>query len=184
MDPKSSTSPTMVTWLDFCVIIVSVNTKLIIKLIIVCIISGIFGYYLNGFLYLDRCLDAGGGMNPGGHRICVVEKEIVKEKTIFEASAIDAAVGIKAVGTEPFWGFTFKNGVVKWSEPGEKEVVHITIPATTDGTRGLFVLSGDGFKAFAREESCSDGMSGIPHTHSVLVKKGFMMYSGCVDIVE
>lgn len=32
------------------------------------------GYTLKTFLYNDACLDMGGGMNPGGEKICVVER--------------------------------------------------------------------------------------------------------------
>jgi predicted Na+-dependent transporter len=33
------------------------------------------GKVLERTLYEDRCLDLGGGMQPGGHPICVIEKE-------------------------------------------------------------------------------------------------------------
>ncbi len=46
--------------------------------IILILISLGAGFYLGmkwqRLQYLDKCLDAGGGMNPGGNEICVIKK--------------------------------------------------------------------------------------------------------------
>jgi len=34
----------------------------------------IIGWYAHAWHYKDVCLDMGGGMNPGGYPICVIER--------------------------------------------------------------------------------------------------------------
>ncbi len=36
------------------------------------------GYFTKSWVYEDICLDLGGGKNPNGYPICVIEKEISK----------------------------------------------------------------------------------------------------------
>lgn len=48
--------------------------------LIVLALSFFAGMKWNEILYDDICLDMGGGMNPGGHKICIIEK-LVTEKT-------------------------------------------------------------------------------------------------------
>ena len=49
-----------------------------IAIVVSIIISLGVGFWLgmkwSRIQYLDKCLDMGGGMNPGGYEICVVEK--------------------------------------------------------------------------------------------------------------
>ena len=52
-------------------------TKGIIYLLVLSI-GFVLGVYWNQFSYKDKCLDMGGGMNPGGYDICVVEKNVEK----------------------------------------------------------------------------------------------------------
>ena len=42
--------------------------------IILIVISFFLGIRWKSFWYLDQCLDIGGGINPGNHPICVIEK--------------------------------------------------------------------------------------------------------------
>ena len=48
------------------------------KMIIIIAVNAIFAFWLgikaHGFYYDDICLDLGGGKNPGGYPICVIER--------------------------------------------------------------------------------------------------------------
>ena len=50
------------------------DKKWLIVLILTTIISFILGYQFKSFLYIDTCLDMGGGMNPEGYGVCVVSE--------------------------------------------------------------------------------------------------------------
>ena len=48
------------------------------KMIIIIAVTTIFAFWLgikaHGFYYDDICLDLGGGRNPSGYPICVIER--------------------------------------------------------------------------------------------------------------
>ncbi len=49
---------------------------------IVFLLTGFFGgYKYFQFDYRDKCLDLGGGQNPGNYPICVVEKKVAEKKS-------------------------------------------------------------------------------------------------------
>ena len=48
--------------------------QIILLAIVLISIGFYFGVQYNKFIYHDICLDIGGGINPGGYPICVIEK--------------------------------------------------------------------------------------------------------------
>jgi uncharacterized membrane protein len=86
---------------------------------------------------------------------------------------------VTARGTEPFWAFTFTDGSLTWSQPGDEEVVEEVLSATYVQQGTGFVLQGTGITATFLESQCSDGMSDLDYTHKVLVQKGYELWAGC-----
>ncbi len=54
------------------------KNKILLPILFACalIISFVVGMWWQKQIYLDICLDMGGGLNPGGYPICVLEKHI------------------------------------------------------------------------------------------------------------
>jgi len=58
------------------------------------------------FLYLDKCLDMGGGMNPGNRAVCIVEKTIDKQEVAFSADTQSRQLIGPWLMEGENWGFT------------------------------------------------------------------------------
>ena len=67
----------------------------------------------------------------------------------------------RALGTEPFWSFTYDSQNLDWSEPGEEDIIEVShfvqqVYLESDAT---YYITWDFIAIQIFEETCSDGMS-------------------------
>lgn len=90
----------------------------------------------------------------------------------------------KALGTEPFWGFTLRGSDLVYSTPENQagdRIVVIRNPAA-GGEDVTGELAGQPFRAEIREGSCSDGMSDMRYAWRVALTVGGETRKGCARL--
>lgn len=76
----------------------------------------------------------------------------------------------KALGTEPFWWFTYSEQELNWSEPGEEDIIEEShfVQQVYLESENTYYITGDFIAFVITEETCSDGMSDAIYDYKVI----------------
>lgn len=91
----------------------------------------------------------------------------------------------KALGTEPFWSFSYSEQELTWSEPGEDEIIeatHFTQQVYLE-SENTWYITGDFISFVITEETCSDGMSDNVFEYKVTWNYFEKELNGCAEIL-
>ncbi len=88
-----------------------------------------------------------------------------------------------AIGTEPFWNVTIKDGKATYSTPEDPNGQSLAVEVTHDGASRRFAgtFKGQPFVLNLRPETCSDGMSDRRYGHAADLAVGGESLRGCAD---
>ncbi|MCH8518507.1 hypothetical protein LAT59_01985 [Candidatus Gracilibacteria bacterium] len=91
----------------------------------------------------------------------------------------------KALGTEPFWSFTYSDQNFEWSEPGEEDIItesHFVQQVYLE-SENTWYITGDYIAFIITEGTCSDGMS--DNVFEFIVEGNYFEreFNGCAEIL-
>ncbi len=88
-----------------------------------------------------------------------------------------------AIGTEPFWNVTIRDGNATYSTPESPDGQTFAVVVAQDGASRRFSgsLPGQPFVLSIRPEACSDGMSDRQYGHAADLSFGGEALKGCAE---
>ena len=89
----------------------------------------------------------------------------------------------RALGTEPFWSFTYEDQSFEWSEPGEEDIHEEShfVQQIYIESEDMYFITGDFIAVQIFEETCSDGMSDDIFDYTVTWNYFDMDLQGCAE---